>query len=153
MSSHQSTFIGAYLVAKNITKPQQYSIKTCSNQECSVRKKETSLNSNFCNDCGAPTESINKTRDVVVSPYTIMEEFGNIDEFFNVGNKCAILLPNRNSKYIIRYDDCDDFIEKELMNKQDALTDFTKKHKPFMDFLTSKGIEHQIKFGVVGYYY
>jgi len=150
MGTNQNTYIGPYITIDKLpTKSKNETLYTCSNTSCKIRGRKAI--GKFCNDCGSENTNVTKTKEVNISPYELMNEFGNEDIMFNLEGE--YLLPNSRNKYSIRYDDNDGFLKKDIMDKSLAINAFSTEHKDFIDFLISKDVQFTISFGVIAYYW
>jgi len=167
MGMEQTTYVGPYLKIRKVNiKPieseKQQRLFTCSNKSCNIHGKKAV--GKFCSECGSQNGNDSITRKVVEVPsgYQLLCDFGNedIDEDIDIlypldqhDDKDIIFLPNEKNSYSIRVDSDDSFVEKEINQVPEYINaQFGRDYQKFLDFLSSKEITYQIKFGVLSYW-
>ena len=86
----------------------------------------------------------------------MLYNFGNEDLLFVLGerdDKDILFLPNKKNSYSVKVDSDDSFVEKEFNQIPEHICSlFDRDYQNFLDFLDSKEITYQIKFGVLSYW-
>lgn len=162
MGMDQTTYVGPYLkISKSNIKPidseKQERLFTCSNKSCKIHGKKAV--GKFCSECASPNANVLITRKIVEVPsgYQLLYNFGNEDLLFVLGerdDKDILFLPNKKNSYSVKVDSDDSFVEKEFNQIPEHICSlFARDYQNFLDFLDSKEITYQIKFGVLSYWY
>jgi hypothetical protein len=149
MGSHQHTYIGPYLKINKVPKVSKTEVLyTCSDSKCKAYNAKAS--GNFCNTCGAKNANRSKTKEVNLSIYDMMFDFG--DENIMTSLDGEYLIPNGKKHYAIRYDDSENFVEESINDKENSINNFLNDYKAFIDFLITMKVEYTVSFGVLAYY-
>jgi len=152
MGVSKNTYVGPYLKINKIPTEKvekKDSYKICPNENCSIHLIKAV--GEFCSNCG--TKNILHTNKQYIDKgkniYDLMFEFGEEDIFFVYENLC---LMNRRSSYN-KSDDEPFLLNMDENYISNALTSFNKDYSEFMSFLKESGVEFDVKFGVISYYW
>lgn len=156
MSVDHNVYIGRYIKLKSRCYNISYSeiIQICSNDvDCKNHFSNKNLTTfKFCPECGSKvvSENVTLTKQVAFDVEDICEElFKNIGIFYidNNGN----VFYNNSSTFAKHLHTGEEFdfskMFEYMKNKtEDDIVDILSKH------FTKIGVEHEVKFGAVGYY-
>ncbi len=122
---------------------------SCLNTECKSYNKM--IGGDFCKNCGSKTGSIDIIKKIKIDIIQIMYDTKNIDLFFYYEDKVLIpnQIPSKLKPFCPRISD----LETEIPNKEEAISIFKESYGDFMKILDKNGIEYEIKFGILNYYY
>jgi hypothetical protein len=154
MGMDQYTKITAYIKVEKYPEVERINTKKiqgCSNPDCQDSSK--SLTGSFCSTCGSkiePKEIVTKTIHEM-SPWSVNEEYGDEDIFYPSHDDSHFLLPNRKLKHYLSIDERS-YGSYEVPNSEDAINELKTNYSDYLDFLTKKGINFTVKFGLITYW-
>lgn len=158
MGNYLTVNIGPYI--KIYDEPykieNQKSINTCSNIECVEHSKLKK--SKFCDTCGSEIKKIDITIEElkVFNYFELLEEFGDEDIVYRIwdnnNDNNIILGINYKVKGLknISFSEYDFEAEYQIQDKEESINILknSKNYKSFFEFLNTKGIKYEIKFGI-----
>ncbi len=154
-------YIGPYLKVTNLPKitfDRSYTI--CANKECT--NFNNSLTSAFCPNCGSACSKNTIVKSAEISIDTLLDQFGDCDilalalDFHssNIEAEC-IYIPNAiitDLRDHILHLNASDYLDIfEVSDKALGLEAFNIEYKELLDFFTTKGVEYEIKYGIINY--
>lgn len=156
MGYSKYTYTGPYINVTSVPKEEKEKTQiylSCLNESCESYHKNLNEHGSFCSLCGQKKENYLK-KDIIyknINVKDILCEFGDVDVLFKIGES-EKYGPNRRGKYHKNSDE--DFVfDLNESFIQNALKQFQSEYSDSLEYLKENGIEFDVKFGVISYYW